>query len=121
LGQSVLNIFVARLCNLNPPGYSGLRGEGSIPVPLPPPASPRPGILQVSSLAIQPTNSSYFSIELWTPKPAVPAYYSPNGLFLSEALDSTVSVRFSKFERFELLMNLCEKRFCRFSRTGESI
>src|ERR1700730_16074407 len=49
------------------------------------------------------------------------AYYSPKGPFLSEALDSTDSVRFSKFERFELLMTFDGKRFCDFSRTGESV
>ena len=50
-----------------------------------------------------------------------PAYYSPKGPFLSEALDSADSVRFSKFERFELLMNFSGKGFCGFSRTGESV
>jgi hypothetical protein len=33
------------------------------------------------------------------------AYYSPKRPLLSEALDSTDSIRFSKFQRFELLMN----------------
>jgi hypothetical protein len=51
----------------------------------------------------------------------VPAYYSPKGLFISKALDSTDSVRFSKFERFELLMNTRKKRFCGCSRAGESL
>jgi hypothetical protein len=31
---------------LNPPGYSGLRGEGSIPVPLPPPGCSRSCVLR---------------------------------------------------------------------------
>jgi hypothetical protein len=48
-----------------------------------------------------------------------PAYYSPKGPFLSEALDFTDSVRFSKFERFEQLMRVDGKRFGRFSRMGE--
>jgi hypothetical protein len=38
------------------------------------------------------------------------------GLFFSKALDSVRSVRFSKFERLELLKNFSGKRFCRFSR-----
>jgi hypothetical protein len=37
--------------------------------------------------------------------------------FLSEALDSTHSVRFSIIEPLELLMNFIGKRFCRFCRT----
>jgi hypothetical protein len=48
-------------------------------------------------------------------------YQSPKGPFFSEALDSTDSVRFSKFERFELLINFSGKRFCGFSRTGERV
>jgi hypothetical protein len=43
---------------LNPPGYSGLRGEGSIPVPLPPPAWPKPSILCARMLVIKPSTSS---------------------------------------------------------------
>ena len=49
------------------------------------------------------------------------AYYSPKGPFLSEALDSTDSIRFSNFQRFELVMNFGGKGFCGFSRTGESV
>jgi hypothetical protein len=47
--------------------YAGLRGEGSTPVPLPPPYCPRPRILQVKSRAIRPSNSNDFSFELRTP------------------------------------------------------
>lgn len=47
---------------LDPSGYSGLRGEGSIPVALPPPSCPRPGILQVNSRAKKPSNSCNFSL-----------------------------------------------------------
>src|ERR1700704_5316771 len=47
--------------------YSGLRGEGSIPVPLPPPACPRAEYSPVNSRAIKPSNSTDFSIELRTP------------------------------------------------------
>ena len=36
-------------------------------------------------------------------------YYSPKGPFLSEPQDSTHSVRFSKFDRFELLVSLKRK------------
>jgi hypothetical protein len=39
------------------------------------------------------------------------------GPFFSKALDSIHSVRFSKFERLELLMNFSGKGFCRFYRT----
>jgi hypothetical protein len=97
--------------------YAGLRGEGLIPVPLPPPACPRPRILRVNSRAIRPRNSSDFSFELRRPDRQLPAYCSPKAPFLSEALDSIHSVRFSKFERLELLMNFSGKRLCRFSRT----
>src|ERR1700716_1549566 len=47
--------------------YSGLRGEGSIPVPLPPPAWPKPCILRLNLLAIKPSTSSDFSSDLRTP------------------------------------------------------
>jgi hypothetical protein len=39
---------------LDPPGYSGLRGEGSIPVPLPPPDCVRQCVLRPISLVIGP-------------------------------------------------------------------
>src|SRR4030088_363593 len=48
-------------------GYSGLRGEGSIPVPLPPPARLKACILCPNLLAIKPNSSTDFSSELWTP------------------------------------------------------
>ena len=47
--------------------------------------------------------------------------FSPNGPFLSGALDSADSVRFSKFECFERLMNFNEMGFCSSSWTGKSI
>jgi hypothetical protein len=47
--------------------------------------------------------------------------FSPNGSFLSRTLDSAHSVRFSKFECFETLMNSDEMGFCSSSRTGKSI
>src|SRR4030081_3422369 len=47
--------------------YSDLRGEGSIPVPLPPPAWPKLCILRVNLLAFKPSSSSDFSSELRTP------------------------------------------------------
>jgi hypothetical protein len=50
-----------------PPEYAGLRGEGSTPVPLPPPACPRPRVLRVNLRAIKPSNSSGLSFELRTP------------------------------------------------------
>src|SRR3979490_2006000 len=43
---------------------SGLRGEGSPPVPLPPPACPRAEYSPVNSRAIKPSNSTAFSIDL---------------------------------------------------------
>jgi hypothetical protein len=46
------------------------------------------------------------------PRSAEPALYSPKSSFLSEALDSADSVRFSKFELFERLRNLNEMGFC---------
>jgi hypothetical protein len=52
---------------------------------------------------------------------AEPANYSLKGPFLSEALDFIHSVRFWKFERFELHMNFSGKRFCRFSWVDENV
>jgi hypothetical protein len=49
------------LIRLGPLDYSGRRGEGSIPVPLPPPAWPKPCILRAHLLAIKPSSSSDFS------------------------------------------------------------
>jgi hypothetical protein len=49
-----------------PWAYDGVPGEGSIPVPLPPPDCPRLRILRVNSRAIKPCNSSDFSFELRT-------------------------------------------------------
>ena len=50
-----------------------------------------------------------------------PARSSPNGPFISGALDSADSVRFSKFECFERLMDCSEVGFFNSSRTGNSI
>jgi hypothetical protein len=54
-------------------------------------------------------------------QPAEPPHYSPKGPFLSESQDSTQSVRFSKFDRFELLATFSGKRFGRLCRIGESV
>jgi hypothetical protein len=56
LGLS-LGSFRSIACN-----YAGLRGEGSTPVPLPPPAWPKPRVLRVNSLAIKPSSSRDFSL-----------------------------------------------------------
>jgi hypothetical protein len=60
---------------------------------------------------------------IWTPdfKSAEPAHSSPNGPFISGALDSADLVRFSKFVCFERLMNRCEVGFCSSIRTGNNI
>jgi hypothetical protein len=55
------------------------------------------------------------------PQAAERPHCSPNGPFLSEPQDFTHSVRFSKFDRFELLMSLCGKWLRGFSRPGESL
>jgi hypothetical protein len=52
---------------------------------------------------------------------AEPTNYSPKGPFLSGPHDFTHSLRFSKFDRFELLMSLYAKWFDRFSRIGDSL
>src|SRR5258706_2793905 len=59
--------FARNYCRLDSLGYSGLRGEGSIPVPLPPPAWAGSCILRVSLLAFKPSSSNDFSFELRTP------------------------------------------------------
>src|SRR5260370_23988858 len=63
LGRAFARNYVRR----NSLEYSGLRGEGSTPVPLPPPAWPKPHILRVSLWAIKPNSGSDFSFELRTP------------------------------------------------------
>jgi len=96
-------------------------GEGSTPVPLPPPPWPKPRILRASLWAIKPNSGSNFSFELRTPTRQGSAHYSPKGPFLSKAPDSVDLVRFSKFQRFEGLLNFNEKRFCSSSRLAERI
>jgi hypothetical protein len=100
--------------------YSGLRGEGSIPVPLPPPACPKFSILRLNLLVIKPSRAtnSHLNSGLLIGRAA---HSSPNGPFFSGALDSTDSVRFSKFECFERLMKSGGMEFCCSSRTGKSV
>ena len=52
---------------------------------------------------------------------AEPRYYSLKGPFLSEPLDSAHSVRFSKFDRFELLISFSGREFGHFSWIAESV
>jgi hypothetical protein len=54
-------------------------------------------------------------------RPARTPYYSPKRPFLSEPLESANSVRFSKIDRFELLMSFSGKKVGRFFRMGESL
>ena len=56
--------------------------------------------------------------ELWTPDRQNRPIILRKARF-SEPLDSTYSVRFSKFDRFELLMSINGKWFGRFSRLTE--
>jgi hypothetical protein len=70
--------------------------------------------------AIRPSNSSDFSSGLRTPD-RQSGHIILRRPFLSEALDSTHSVRFSRIEPFELLMNFIGKRFCRLCRTCENV
>jgi hypothetical protein len=58
---------VARAARWATLDHAGLRGEGWIPVPLPPPAWPKPCILRVNLSAIKPSNSNGFSCALQTP------------------------------------------------------
>jgi hypothetical protein len=87
--------------------------------PLPPPACPGFCVLRAISLAIGPSSRSGFQFELRTPLEVVPPRYSPKGSVLSEALDSAYTVRFSKFDCFELLMSFNGKWFGRFCRIPE--
>jgi len=75
---------------------SGLRGEGSNPVPLPPPDHLSPRILRADTLANKPSNRSDFSFELGLLDQSGRLDFSERA-FLSEALDFTDSVRTSKF------------------------
>ena len=70
---------------------------------------PKAGILQAILLAIKPSSRSHFLFELWAPnrqnRPNIlrRARFSPN------LRTPTHSVRLSKLDRFELLMNLSGK------------
>jgi hypothetical protein len=84
--------------------HAGIRGEGSIPVPLPPPAS-RSRVF--SARRCWQLSPALATILIWVPdfQTAELVHSSPNGPILSRALDSADSVRFSKFECFQRLMN----------------
>jgi hypothetical protein len=69
---------------------------------------PMPGILRANSRA------NHLSSGL--PIGRAGLFFSKRPV-ISEALDSVRSVRFSKFERLELIKNFSGKRFCRFSPT----
>jgi hypothetical protein len=62
--------------------------------------------------AISDLGSDFYSAES--------THSSPNGSILSRSLHFANSLRFSKFECFELLMNSDEMEFCRSSRAGKS-
>jgi hypothetical protein len=66
--KGLVNVHVCE-CYLMPGTVhrAGVRREGSIPVPLPPPACPRPANLRMNSRANKPIISSDFSFELRTP------------------------------------------------------
>jgi hypothetical protein len=83
--------------------YYGLRGEGSIPVPLPPSASPRATILCARMFANRPVLAAISDLSAVL-QIGRDAHSSPNVPFISGALDSADSVRFSKWECFEKLM-----------------
>jgi hypothetical protein len=100
--------------------YCGSGGEGSNPVPLPPPAYPRPSVLRTNSWQLSPTAAAISNLSSGLPTGRTP-YYSPKDPFLSGSLDFTHSLRFSKFDCFELLMNLSGKWFGRFSRIGDNV
>jgi hypothetical protein len=59
----------AHLVDLSTRHYPGLRGEGWIPVPLPPPARATLCFLRMNSRAIKPSNGGDISYELRTPVP----------------------------------------------------
>jgi hypothetical protein len=71
--------------------------------------------------AIKPTSGSDFSFELRTPSRQGALIVLRKPHFISGALDSADSVRFSKIQRFEGPLNFNEKRFSGYSRTGERI
>jgi hypothetical protein len=106
----------AHLVDLSTRHYPGLRGEGWIPVPLPPPACRRSWLSRRSNGQLSPVTLAISSL-IFGPRSPGPACYSLKDPFVSEALDFADSVRFSKFERFEMLTNLRGEKFCGFSRT----
>jgi hypothetical protein len=107
--------FPKDLIRLGPLDYSGLRGEGSIPVPLPPPYWPRPRILWMNSRAIEPCNSSDFSFELRTPDRESRLIVLRTARFSPKLWTPFIRYGLAKFERLELLKDCSGKRFRRFS------
>jgi hypothetical protein len=68
-----LGSFRSIACN-----YAGLRGEGSTPVPLPPPFRPKHCFLRTVSLANMPSIRGHFQFELWTADRYASSYCTPN-------------------------------------------
>jgi hypothetical protein len=100
--------------------YAGLRGEGSTPVPLPPPAWPEPSILSTRLLAIRPVLAAISDLNSGPLIDGVGSFFS-EWLISLRGSGLRESVRFSKFERFEMFMNSTKWRFPSSSRTGKSI
>jgi hypothetical protein len=59
----------------------GLPGEGSIPVPLPPPAGSRPCILRASSLAIKPSRVAISDLSCGLPAGRTASLFSERARF----------------------------------------
>src|SRR3979411_2981087 len=55
-----------RRIRLGTRGYYGVRGEGSNPVPLPPPGSLKPYILHLALWAVKPSSGGEFPFEIRT-------------------------------------------------------
>ena len=84
------------LMRLSTPDYRGLRGEGSIPVPLPPPDCRRPRILRVNSGAIKPVTAAISHLSFGLPIGRV-------GLLFSER---SVSLRSSGLHPFGTVLEI---------------
>jgi hypothetical protein len=108
----------------DPPGYPdycGLRGEGSIPVPLPPPASRRSYVLGAVSLAIGPSSRSHFLFELRTAAKAESVHYSLKARFSPNLWTPPMRYGSRNWIALSYLRSFREKRFGRFSRIARPL
>ena len=106
-----------------PWAYDGVPGEGSIPVPLPPPACPRPCILRANFLAISPVTAAISHLSSGLLIGRVGLLFSERPVSLRSSglhrFGTVLEIRTSRitydFQRKEVLRLLSDRRECRIS------